>query len=383
MIGFWGIRRYMKRKFTPIIGDLEALTQEQRAEYVVAACEFLNVPAELGLVGLHFMDSGDGKRNLVLYVQKGATDIIRSNMGIDVDSMTEVNGPGYVGWKVTGHDKTGRHEIAVGTVSVEGLKGISVANGVMVAQTKACRRMTLQFAGGGFLDVTEIGEATKDVMNSSQSLAQIAAQPSTKINVEAGKDITETPKVEPLDSAVGAINTDGGSTPESTKRRGRPRRTVSLDSPVSVEQPVLASLPPVEVATTQATEQKPPEPPVAPVEVMTAVSVIHPVAPIEVPSDGGTIPNADQKKAYRDKLSTYINQTLPAAGFLQSQKLGSRNDKMKLFIKEMFPKANTKVLSVQQWDSLFEFLDGRVKGEGAEALVKYIDAQIHEEVLVA
>jgi hypothetical protein len=228
-----------------------------------------------------------------------------------------------------------------------------------------------------------VGEKTTDIVNSAQSLAQIAAQPSVRPNVDAGKDITEVPKVEPLNSAVGTIFTGGGSAEEPKKRRGRPRRTVSLDTPPSVEQPVLAYSPPVEEATTQATEQKPPEPPVAPVEVMTAVSVIPPIAPVEVPSDGGTIPNQDQKKVYREKLLTYINQILPQAGFLQSQKLGSRNDKMKLFIKEMFPKANTKVLSIQQWDTLFEFLDGRVQANGAQDLVKYIDTAIGEEVLVA
>src|ERR1700677_174539 len=211
----------MKRKFTPILGDLESLTQEQRAEYVLAACEHLSVPAELGLVGLRLMDSGgDGKRNLVLYVEKGATDIIRGNLGIDVESMTEVNGTGYVGWKTVGRDKTGRHEIAVGTVSIDGLKGLAVANAVMAAQTKSGRRMTLQFAGGGFLDITELGEKTTDIVNSAPSLAQRAAQPSTKPNVDAGKDITEVPKVEPLNSAVGVA---GGSAEEPKKRRGRPR----------------------------------------------------------------------------------------------------------------------------------------------------------------
>src|SRR6202142_1733401 len=195
-----------KRRFVPIIGDLEHLNEDQRREYVLAACEHLNVPPEQGLISLTYMDSGDGKRNLVLYIHRGATDIIRGNLGIDIDSMDEINGPGYVGWKVRGHDKTGRHEIAIGTVSVDGLKGVAVANAVMASQTKSTRRMTLQFAGGGFLDISELGEKTTDIVNSAQSLAQIAAQPSVKPNVDAGKDITEVPKVEPLNSAVGAIS---------------------------------------------------------------------------------------------------------------------------------------------------------------------------------
>jgi len=370
-----------KKKFTPIIGDLEHLNEAKRNQYVLDVCEFLGVPPELGLITLTFMDSGDGKRNLICYVGKGATDIIRNACGIDVDEATESNGPGYVGWKVKGHDKTGRHEVAVGAVSIDGLRGTAVANAVMVAHTKGMRRMTLQFAGGGFLDVTELSEKTTDIVNSSQSLASIAAQPSVGPNAQAGKDITQDSKEEPLNSAVGAIDLLGGSSEEPRKKR-RNRNSISLDSEDSkVFFEALSSPPePSEAAIKAVNEylKTITTPPVAEVTTPIEAAKQAVIAEPEKPSDNGNLPTPEQKKEFRERLSSYVNDILPKAGFLQSEKLGSRNDKMKMFMNKMFPQANTKVLSVQQWDSLFLLLSSKIQEIGVPETVKFIDKTIGE-----
>ena len=363
-----------QKKFSPILGDLSKLTPEAQNEYVLAICEFLDVPPELGLIGLSWMDTGDGARQLTPYVRKGATDIIRDRRGIDVDSLDEANGPGYVGWKVKGHDSTGRHEIAVGAVSIDGLKGRAVADAVKTAQTQACRRMTLQFAGGGFLDESEIHEKTSSLSNSAAALELLPRAPAPTVmpNIEAGKDITVLPDEKPkvygeLGPAIEIIN-------EEPKKRGRKRRNVSLDSPStppSAPEPTASAVaaPPEQPAKARAEKQATPAP--------IAVPVVR-ETPVEAPSDGGEIPTKEQEEEFRNRLSKYINEILPPAGFLQSEKCGTRNNKMKLFMKAMFPKANLKMISVGQWKYLLTFLDDHAK-ISVEELVKTINRQIGEE----
>ena len=374
-----------QKKFSPILGDLSKLTPEAQNEYVLAICEFLDVPPELGLIGLSWMDSGDGARNLTPYVRRGATDIIRNRRGIDIDSLVESNGSGYVGWIVRGHDNTGRHEMAVGAVSTDGIKGRAIADAVKTSQTQALRRMTLQFAGGGFLDESEIHEKTSSLSNSAAALELLPRAPAPTVmpNIEAGKDITVLPDEKPkvygeLGPAIEIIN-------EEPKKRGRKRRNVSLDSPStppSAPEPaasaVAAPLPeqPVEALVTAGEPLARPEKQ-APSAHLLPVPVVRETSP-EVPSDGGEIPTKEQEEEFRNRLSKYINEILPPAGFLQSEKYGTRNNKMKLFMKAMFPKANLKMISVGQWKYLLTFLDDHAK-ISVEELVKTINRQIGEE----
>ena len=371
-----------QKKFSPILGDLSKLTPEAQNEYVLAICEFLDVPPELGLIGLSWMDSGDGARNLTPYVRRGATDIIRNRRGIDIDSLVESNGSEYVGWIVRGHDNTGRHEMAVGAVSTDGIKGRAIADAVKTSQTQALRRMTLQFAGGGFLDESEIHEKTSSLSNSAAALELLPRAPAPTVmpNIEAGKDITVLPDEKPevygeLGPAIEIIN-------EEPKKRGRKRRNVSLDSPStppSAPEPavlaVAAPLPeqPVEALVTAGEPLARPEK-----QAPSAPPIAEPVVrenPPEVPSDGGEIPTKEQEEEFRNRLSKYINEILPPAGFLQSEKCGTRNNKMKLFMKAMFPKANLKIISVGQWKHLLTFLDDHAK-VGVESLVQLINKQI-------
>ena len=179
--------------------DLESLTEEQRQEYYLNACEHFQVSPELNLLAFIWLDSGDGKRTLTLYAKKGATDIIRGNLGISTTKLTKDVGDGYIAWIVEGRDRNGRIEQAVGSASTSGLKGEALAKMVMIAQTRATRRMTLQFAGGGILDESEVNTAVTDINRASGSLASLATlpmppaapvQPSVKPNAEKGNDIT-------------------------------------------------------------------------------------------------------------------------------------------------------------------------------------------------
>ncbi len=246
--------------------DLESLTEPQRQEYYLKACEFFGVSPDLNLLAFMYMDSGEGKRNLVLYAKKGATDQIRANQKISVTSTTRADGPGYVAWIVEGQNSEGRTEQAVGSAGIDGLKGQQLANAVMIAHTRATRRMTLQFVGGGLLDESELNSTTTDINRSRTPLSAMATlsaamQPTVSPNTQAGKDITPvqlakapepfangdiTPeRVETIQqveqpfisisTAVAATDTDG--TVESKRRRRRTkaemqaaRGEISLDS---------------------------------------------------------------------------------------------------------------------------------------------------------
>lgn len=405
-----------KKKFIPLTGDLERLTSQEREAYLLAACEFLQVPSELGQVELTFMDSGDGKRQLVLYVKRGATDIIRDRRKINVDSMVQTNGEGYVGWVVTGHDSAGRQEIAVGAVSTKGLSGKAIADAVMTAQTKGCRRLTLQFAGGGFLDELEVNEKTTSIVNAPQPLS-ILAPPSVRPSVAPGRDITppaasesfptapspilpsstgaskalatatvvETPQTEPPSDTVPTNQTAIQIMEPPKKKRGRPlgwrkKTGVILDSPEQVKSKELSQVLVAENVT------KDPEPTPAQVAAQTILPKVDQAkaaaivgdtsSPVILPAD---LPNKEQKKAFQARLFEYTNTILPKAGFVPTEKVGGTTQKMKMFLKIMRPDiGDTKYMTVQQFNEFFAYLDERVKNIGAEELVKFIDAKIGE-----
>ena len=219
--------------------DLESLTEPQRQEYYLSACEYFAVPPELSLLAFIWMEAGEGKRNLVLYAKKGATDIIRGNLGISTTKLTKDVGPGYIAWVAEGQDKSGRIEQAVGSASTEGLKGQALASAVMIAQTRATRRMTLQFVGGGLLDESELHTAVTDISRSQANLASLAtlpapAQPSVAPNTDPGKDITSKRDYPPnspefcLETHVAAQNP--------------PKEGVSLQE-IAPDRPMIAPIP--------------------------------------------------------------------------------------------------------------------------------------------
>jgi hypothetical protein len=216
--------------FKPVY-DLESLTEAQRQEYYLNACEHYGIPPELNALAFIWMDSNDGKRNLVLYAKKAATDIIRGIRGITTTSLTKFDGEGYIGWIAEGKDSTGRAEIAVGTASTEGLRGQSMAMMAMLAQTRATRRMTLQFVGG-LLDESELPATVTNIGRSGASLASLSTvpapvQPSVAPNSDAGVDVTpKTFLTDPLGKSL-------------------PAQIFSLEPPFQVEpRPSVAQNPP-------------------------------------------------------------------------------------------------------------------------------------------
>ena len=80
-----------KKPFIPLEG-LNRLTPTELEEYYLAACTFLQVPPELGLLYYRFVDTGDAGAERMLLIKRGACEIIRQRLEISIVSLTRVSG---------------------------------------------------------------------------------------------------------------------------------------------------------------------------------------------------------------------------------------------------------------------------------------------------
>lgn len=135
-----------------IHGDLSKLSDAQKVTYYMDFCRSLGLnPVTQPFRLLKFQ----GRE--VLYATKDATEQLRKLHGISVlelDGELQHDNTYVVVCKVK--DKYGKTDMATGVVSVEGLKGESLANAKMKAETKAKRRATLSICGLGMLDESEV-----------------------------------------------------------------------------------------------------------------------------------------------------------------------------------------------------------------------------------
>jgi hypothetical protein len=132
-------------------GDLSKLSAPERLHFYQAVCESIGLNP-LTQPFAYIVLNG----KMVLYAKKDATDQIRSNRHISVTiASRERHDDVYV---VTARATTpdGRTDESIGAVSISGLKGESLANAFMKAETKAKRRVTLSIGGLGWLDETEV-----------------------------------------------------------------------------------------------------------------------------------------------------------------------------------------------------------------------------------
>jgi hypothetical protein len=396
--------------------DLESLTEQQRQEYYLSACEYFNVPANLSLLAFMWMDAGDAKRNLVLYAKKGATDIIRGNLGISTTKLTKDVGEGYVAWIAEGRDKNGRIEQAVGSASIHGLKGQSLASAVMIAQTRATRRMTLQFVGGGLLDESELNETTTDINRAGGSLASMATlpapQPVVEANVQAGKDVTkeESPKyvipVDTLGNRELPLKVGGQTQKFEYQKAPEPFSSGSI-IPEKVEQLVQIEEAPAETVRTRRKRRTKAEMDAARNNILVTAAedfgtsyesvpnVTKPFTPEQFDANGppnihsepmppifpeitqppiedlpniikslyesavqDEYPTVEQEAGYRDRLKVYTNDVLKAGGMKDGVIWRVRKYTMAMFPEAVIENGKLK-LTVKQWDTLLEDFDKR------------------------
>lgn len=387
--------------------NLESLDDDQRAEYNAAFCDHLGIPKNLGLLKYFYANNIEGKRTLILYATRGATDIIRGNRGITVDSLDQVNGPGFVNFTARAHDSTGRHEMATGAAGIEGLRGEKLGNAVMAAQTKALRRVTLQFVGGGLLDESEIPsyETNIPVEASLAELSKPAPPAVASINNLPGSlvpNITGAliPNVPGslIPNIVGALTVGAAPTDfksmdelradatkqleeKTAKRTRKPRKPVNTvelgeDSAKKLEvpRPSQELLPdnnsnPTPEATEAALDAVKSEP--VPEQVKVAPKIeVAPLTPVE------GMPTPEQLKDYRGRLGKYANDILPTGGMMPSGGIGGVSMKIRKFAELQLGLPNVMSATADQWEELFTFLDEYTATKGAPELVKYIDKSL-------
>ena len=172
-----------------IIYNLEGLSEKEREQYKRDVSVFFGLDPDTNWFDILWIaDETTGLKKLQLYARRGTTDVLRSQRGINILSMSQHDGPGYVSFTAVGQDKNGRQEIAVGAHSIEGLKGEKLAAAISTAETRAGRRLTLKFCGLGILDYSEINQ---DVPLSA-----------TASNVELVSSIPPAMTVAPLPSSL-------------------------------------------------------------------------------------------------------------------------------------------------------------------------------------
>lgn len=166
-----------------IIHDLSALSGADREQYCRDFASYLGLNPDENRIDTIWMNDNN-VRSLVAYCRRGTTDILRDIHNIDVTDMVKEDGPGYVSFKASGINRRGRKEIAVGAFATTGCTGDRLAAAVATAETRAGRRLTLKFVGGGLLDESEVSNT---VITESTPVAAPAIQPEAKPNSEVGK----------------------------------------------------------------------------------------------------------------------------------------------------------------------------------------------------
>jgi hypothetical protein len=411
-------------KFLPLY-DLESLNEQQRQDYVRNVCEHMGVPPELNLVMLTYLDETDGPRRLVAYAKRGATEIIRNNRGISVTDLTSKEVGGSIVFTATGKDNTGRQEMSTGSKWISGLQGRELDDSIMTAQTRATRRMTLQFVGAGVLDESEVNPANTIQFKESNPLPPALQPIAAPVNAP-GKDVTPELAID-LRSAAN-LNTDpnrkkgfGPVDPESqlafeiNQAKLRQDAIAQLNNQVSAElatpnEPEKGASGNGSASTPSLTEPEVrikrkyvrklrnqvdlgpsvvpikdtavPETGTTPVPPAQPISVAPPVqqpisvaaAPVPpVPSKPRLTP--EQVKPYRQRLFKIVND-LETAGFAPKEGIGNQ-DKMRSFATLMFSEVqNMNELVPEQWERYLSTLEQKIQKEGAVATISYIEGMI-------
>ena len=293
----------MTTEFVPMYG-LEDMNEAQRQDYVKSVCRHLGVPDNLNLVRLTYYDEGDGPRRLVCYAKRGATEIIRDRLGINVIGLDSKEVGGSIVFTATGRNKDGRQEMSTGSKYIKDLMGRPLDDAIMTAQTRAVRRMTLQFTGTGILDESEVNpNETVETKNTTQSV--VPPTPTVAPAAEPGKDVTpktekfvppkwqdetlpkeeqqklfETDQAQMRADAIAALNSKFKANEESKKP--------DADSQVQTPPPVAADIATAPIAPRRRGRKPKNHVDLGPSQVPAAVAMPGPDAPENLPAKQST-----------------------------------------------------------------------------------------------
>jgi len=393
-------------KFIPMY-DLESLTEEQKQEYVRNVCAHIGVPPELNLVMLTYLDEQDGPRRLVAYAKRGATEIIRNTRGINVTNMTHEKVGDSIVFTVTGKDDKGRQEMSVGSKWIGGLLGRELDDAIMTAQTRATRRMTLQFVGAGILDESEVNPQRVVELKNAMAIPVAPLPVAAPVNLP-GKDVTPVAaELKKEDYTVGLVKPSEADMEQFTKeqerirqeaidalnkkepaekpvedkpkvKRARKLKTVDLgpsESPKMVAEHYTASdgEPTGRIVMVPAVAPTPAPQQPAPVAIApTPVAVAPPAPPV---INGRVKRTLDEIKTYKQRMFK-LTEKLEESGF--APKIGMGNPvKMKNLAILMFPEViDLNYLTNDEWEKFLSTLERKLASEGAAATISYIEESI-------
>lgn len=132
-------------------GNLALLTEEQKAQYLLAVCQACDLnPATRPFEFINM------KGKLVLYALKSCSEQLRKRdkVSLSIVRTEHVDGVYVVTVQATTPD--GRVDTDIGAVPLGSMAGEDRANAIMKAMTKAKRRATLSICGLGMLDESEV-----------------------------------------------------------------------------------------------------------------------------------------------------------------------------------------------------------------------------------
>lgn len=158
--------------------DLSCLSPSEKCIYIGNLCGTLGLnPVTKPIEIMKF----NGKE--VPYMRKDGTEQLRKLNTVSIRSMETKTVMDNV-YVVTAFARTpdGREDSSTGAVNIQGLKGDTLANAIMKAETKAKRRVTLSICGLGFLDESEI--ETIPNVESVSILKDIEELPKQKLQLE-------------------------------------------------------------------------------------------------------------------------------------------------------------------------------------------------------
>ena len=198
--------------------DLETLTKDELTQYLRDVSKYIGLDPDLNALDAIYMpnESGNGQ-SLVVYARRGTAEILRNQLGIEVDSLTSEVIDGSIVYTAKGHNThpdTGRPwrtEIAIGSKYIKGLEGKIKDDAIMTASTRALRRLTMQFTTLGILDESEVNAVKNEAPLANPAAgAALAAnptpaiftQPTVPANNAPGKPVEKAPAAPVLETVI-------------------------------------------------------------------------------------------------------------------------------------------------------------------------------------
>ena len=397
--------------------DLGQLTEAEKQTHYENICAAAGIDPALNLIRYRMMDdgSGTGKQHLVLYATKPATDAIRGVQGIsDVEQTGVLILTAYVVTTKV-QNKEGRTLMAQGAVDLEGKRGRALENGIALAQTRSSRRAALAMSGLGLLDESELSDIIQNPVSDAPTPLPKVKQPAAKPNTAVGKDITApaglTLKAPPQAVATQPIVSEKVVEAEPEPARlpnpaaglklagdnlagpGLNRAGRTIEKPVAPVQ-VNSAVPtqvidaaPAEEAPKKTRKKRTPKVVAESVpdtleQVENAIAPEIAALPVAALAPKATVttlatPNSDQAKAYVARLKELRDVVLKDSLTI-SHGMGPVTKLRKFFsvVNNNIGETNLDKLTVAQWETTFEFIDGTLNAGGPQALADAINYNI-------